>query len=87
MFHNPEDVRWFKVRESICINNIYVCVRAHVCVETLSTFIMNHDWVFYVTCFLRGCWTLQPVEVWTKCDRRGRIKEPIGTHGMVLVPS
>ncbi|KAB2096426.1 hypothetical protein ES319_A01G107600v1 [Gossypium barbadense] len=34
MFHNPEDVRWFK-----------------------------------------------PVEVWTKCGRRGRVKEPVGTHG------
>lgn len=34
MFHNPEDVRWFK-----------------------------------------------PVEVWTKCGHRGRIKEPVGTHG------
>ncbi|KAL4202910.1 hypothetical protein AMTRI_Chr02g265850 [Amborella trichopoda] len=34
MFHNPEDVRWFK-----------------------------------------------PVDVWTKCGRRGRVKEPVGTHG------
>ncbi|KAL7244681.1 hypothetical protein ACSBR2_000119 [Camellia fascicularis] len=34
MFHNPEDVRWFK-----------------------------------------------PVEVWSKCGRRGLIKEPVGTHG------
>ncbi|KAL6492972.1 hypothetical protein OROGR_032731 [Orobanche gracilis] len=34
MFHNPEDVRWFK-----------------------------------------------PVDVWSKCGRRGRIKEPVGTHG------
>lgn len=25
---------------------------------------------------------LQPVEVWSKCGRRGRIKEPVGTHGM-----
>ncbi|PSR99521.1 Pre-rRNA-processing protein [Actinidia chinensis var. chinensis] len=23
----------------------------------------------------------KPVEVWTKCGRRGRIKEPLGTHG------
>lgn len=34
MFHNPEDVRWFK-----------------------------------------------PTEVWSKCGRRGRIREPVGTHG------
>ncbi|KAG8378073.1 hypothetical protein BUALT_Bualt08G0100100 [Buddleja alternifolia] len=34
MFHNPEDVKWFK-----------------------------------------------PVEVFSKCGRRGRIKEPVGTHG------
>ncbi|OAY22597.2 hypothetical protein MANES_18G005500v8 [Manihot esculenta] len=40
MFHNPEDVRWFK-----------------------------------------------PVEVWTKCGRRGRIKEPVGTHGMIFTLS
>uniref|UniRef100_M4FEY1 Bms1-type G domain-containing protein n=1 Tax=Brassica campestris TaxID=3711 RepID=M4FEY1_BRACM len=23
----------------------------------------------------------KPVEVWTKCGRRGRVKEPVGTHG------
>ncbi|KAF4389095.1 hypothetical protein F8388_026824 [Cannabis sativa] len=34
MFHNPEDVKWFK-----------------------------------------------PVEVFSKCGRRGRVKEPVGTHG------
>lgn len=34
MFHNPDDVRWFK-----------------------------------------------PVDVWSKCGRRGRIKESVGTHG------
>ena len=27
---------------------------------------------------------LQPVEVWTKCGRRGRVKEPVGTHGKDL---
>lgn len=34
------------------------------------------SWVF-------SCVIVQPVEVWTKCGRRGRIKEPVGTHGMV----
>jgi pre-rRNA-processing protein TSR1 len=34
MFHNPDDIRWFK-----------------------------------------------PVELWTKSGRRGRITEPLGTHG------
>lgn len=24
---------------------------------------------------------LQPIEVWSKCGRRGRIREPVGTHG------
>lgn len=24
---------------------------------------------------------MQPVDVWTKCGRRGRVKEPVGTHG------
>ncbi|KAF9601778.1 hypothetical protein IFM89_022946 [Coptis chinensis] len=23
----------------------------------------------------------KPIEVWTKCGRRGRVKEPVGTHG------
>lgn len=36
MFHNPDDVRWFR-----------------------------------------------PLEVFTKCGRRGRIKEPVGTHGFM----
>ena len=27
---------------------------------------------------------VQPVEVWTKCGRRGRVKEPVGTHGKDL---
>lgn len=79
MFHNPEDVRWFKVRESICIYKMYVCV----CVDLVY---IHHDWVFLCNfIFLHGCWILQPVEVWTKCGRRGRIKEPVGTHGMVLI--
>lgn len=30
------------------------------------------------------CWFLQPVEVYTKCGRHGRIKEPVGTHGIVF---
>lgn len=28
---------------------------------------------------------MQPVEIWTKCGRRGRIKEPVGTHGTYIV--
>ena len=40
---------------------------------------IHHDWVFLCVCLI-----LQPVEVSTKGGRRGRIKEPIGTHGMVL---
>ena len=27
---------------------------------------------------------MQPVEVWSKCGRRGRVKEPVGTHGKTL---
>lgn len=27
---------------------------------------------------------LQPVELWTKCGRRGRVKEPVGTHGKLM---
>ena len=42
MFHNPEDVRWFKVRESICIYKIYMC---------RDLVYIHHDWVFYATCF------------------------------------
>ncbi|KAG9441138.1 hypothetical protein H6P81_016992 [Aristolochia fimbriata] len=38
MFHNPDNVRWYK-----------------------------------------------PVEVWTKCGRRGRVKEPVGTHSSVCL--
>ena len=59
-----------------------VCARTRVCRDFVY---FHHDWVFCVTCFLRGCWILRPVEVWTKCGRRGRIKEPVGTHGMVLI--
>jgi pre-rRNA-processing protein TSR1 len=28
---------------------------------------------------------LQPVEVYTKCGHHGRIKEPVGTHGMIFL--
>lgn len=28
---------------------------------------------------------VQPVEVWTKCGRRGRVKEPVGTHGKMPI--
>jgi hypothetical protein len=28
-------------------------------------------------------WWLQPVELYTKRGLRGRIKEPVGTHGML----
>lgn len=34
--------------------------------------------------FLMCLCCLQPVEVWTKCGRRGRIREPVGTHGMSI---
>lgn len=27
---------------------------------------------------------VQPVEVWSKCGPRGRVKEPVGTHGKTL---
>lgn len=32
--------------------------------------------------FISLLW-MQPVDVWTKLGRRGRIKEPVGTHGTV----
>lgn len=47
---------------------------------------------FFVFSLLGWCTTisdniilLQPVEVWTKLGRRGRIKEPVGTHGTLLI--
>ena len=61
MFNNPEDVRWFKVRESICMTNIYICVC--VCVETLSTFIMIGFFVwpvFYVGVGYCSLWKCGP---------------------------
>lgn len=68
MFHKPEDVRWFKVRNSpswlVSLTWIYLRI--------------YHDWSAGPSILL------QPVEVWTKCGRRGRITEPLGTHGMVL---
>lgn len=38
---------------------------------------MNHDCQLIMDIVV-----VQPVEVWTKCGHRGRIKEPVGTHGM-----
>lgn len=68
MFHKPEDVRWFKVRNSpswlVSLTWIYLRI--------------YHDWSAGPSILL------QPVEVWTKCGRRGRITEPLGTHGMML---
>ena len=59
MFHNPEDVRWFKV-----------IFRVH------CTSIRDQ-------CTVNGVFMLQPLELSTKYGRRGRIKEPVGTHGML----
>lgn len=32
----------------------------------------------------RECF-FQPVDVWTKCGHRGRVKEPVGTHGKLFL--
>jgi pre-rRNA-processing protein TSR1 len=63
MFHNPDDVKWFKA--SFCFL---------VDVSYLFTFYVNKTNI------------LQPVELWTKHGRRGRIKETVGTHGMLTKP-
>jgi len=61
MFHNPDDVKWFKA-------SIYVPF-CHIDISYLFMFTSNNNVV------------LQPVELWTKHGRRGRIKETVGTHG------
>lgn len=63
MFHNPEDVRWFKVIWSIIFKVSFWKFGFHLFLTSMS-----------LRC-------LQPTEVWSKCGRRGRIREPVGTHG------
>jgi len=68
MFHNPEDVKWFKVKEKNRIDGLH-----------------NLRITSYVKLKLAQCLCVQPVEVWSKCGRRGRVKEPVGTHGKALL--
>ena len=61
MFHNPEDVRWFKVNFRVHSNSWCTVIRDQ--------------------CTANGVFMVQPLELSTKYGRRGRIKEPVGTHG------
>ena len=65
MFHNPEDVRWFKVIFRVHSNSWCTLIRDQ--------------------CTANGVFMLQPLELSTKYGRRGRIKEPVGTHGMLYL--
>ena len=68
MFHNPEDVRWFKASISVLYPYIIIIYQFVSSDMTLLLF-------------------LQPVELWSKHGRRGRIKETVGTHGMFSDPA
>jgi hypothetical protein len=47
-------------------------------------FLVDISYLF--TFYAKNTNILQPVELWTKHGRRGRIKETVGTHGMLTNP-
>ena len=96
MFHSPEDVRWFKVWVA-CLFNRELFFFQFVLLFMIGGDARGTGGskcskisLFFISTWLLGWLShssfcmLQPVEVWSKCGRRGRIKEPVGTHGMFL---
>ena len=54
--------------------------RRHQIIKDLLPSVSGKEQKIHARLFLRHCWH-QPVDLWTKYGRRGRIREPIGDKG------